>query len=109
MAKFYGLVGYGESVEDPPGSGIWINQITEVAYFGDVVRNTRKLESGESLNDNITVSNSISIIADQYANEHFFAIKFVEWAGVLWTVTSVEVKSPRLLLTLGDVYNGDVA
>jgi hypothetical protein len=109
MAKFYGLVGYGESVEDPPGSGIWINQITEVAYFGDVVRNTRKLESGESLNDNIAVSNSISIIADQYANEHFFAIKFVEWAGVLWTVTSVEVKSPRLLLTLGDVYNGDVA
>lgn len=106
MARFYGKVGYGETVESPPNSGIWVDQITEISYYGDVVRNTRKLDEGESLNNDISVSNSISIVADQYAIEHFFLIKYVQWAGTLWTVNSVEVHSPRLLLRLGSVYNG---
>lgn len=106
MARFFGEVGYGESVETPSDSGVWVDVISEVQYFGDVIRNTRKLESGESLNDDITVNNSISIIADEYAIKHFFRIKYVRWAGVLWTITNVEVKSPRLILSLGSVYNG---
>jgi hypothetical protein len=106
MARFFGAVGYGESAETPVDSGIWIDVITEIEYFGDVIRNTRKLESGESLNDDITVGNSISVVADDYAIEHFFKIKYVRWAGTLWTVTNVEVKSPRLILSLGSVYNG---
>jgi len=106
MARFHGEVGYGEAVENPPDSGIWLDRIDEFPYFGDVIRNTRKLDSGESINDNISVGNSISIVADQYAIEHFFKIKYLRWAGVLWTVTSVEVKSPRLILSLGSVYNG---
>jgi hypothetical protein len=106
MARFYGGIGYGESVESPAESGVWIDKITEFSYFGDVIRNTRKLEHGESLNDDISVGNSISIVADQYAVEHFFAIRYIRWAGVLWTVTNVEVKSPRLILSLGSVYNG---
>lgn len=106
MARFHDLVGYGSQIEDPPNSGIWVDHITEVPYYGDVIRNTRKLESGEGLNSNISVGNSISIVADEYANQHFFNIKYVMWAGVAWTVTSVEVKSPRLILSLGEVYNG---
>lgn len=106
MARFYGEVGYGENLESPVDSGVWKDCITEHPYFGDVIRNVRKLEDGESLNNDISVGNSISIVADQYANEHFFAIKYVRWAGALWTVTNVEVKSPRLILRLGSVYNG---
>ena len=106
MTRFYGVVGYGRSVEEPPESGVWVNKITEVPYRGDVVRNTRKLEDGEGVNDNISVNNRISIIADEYANQHFFEIKYVKWSGVLWSVQSVEVQSPRLLLSLGGVYNG---
>jgi hypothetical protein len=104
--RFFGEVGYGESIETPPDSGVWIDTITEVPYFGDVIRNTRKLDSGENLNDDINVSNSISIVSDEFANMHFFKIKYVRWSGVLWTVTNVEVKSPRLILSLGSVYNG---
>lgn len=104
--RFFGVVGYGESIETPPDSGVWIDTITEVSYFGDVIRNTRKLDSGESLNDDISVSNSISIVSDEFANMHFFKIKYVRWSGILWTVTNVEVKSPRLILSLGSVYNG---
>lgn len=106
MARFYGEVGYGDTVEKPAGSGIYTMQMTERSYYGDVIRNTRKLESGEGLNDDISVGNSISIVADQHAFDHFFKIKYVRWAGVLWTVTTVEVKSPRLILSLGGVYNG---
>jgi MFS superfamily sulfate permease-like transporter len=106
MARFYGNVGYGESVESPPESGVWVMQITELPYYGDVNRNTRRLESGDGLNKDITVSNTISILADDHAVEHFHDIKYVMWEGVRWTVTNVEVQRPRLILSLGSVYNG---
>lgn len=106
MAKFYGEVGYGTSVENPPGSGVWVDQIVEFPYSGDVVRSTRQLETTDKVNADIIVANSISIVADQYAVENFFNIKYVRWSGVLWTVSAVEVRSPRLILTLGSVYNG---
>lgn len=104
--RFCGEVGYGELIEDPADSGVWVDNITEVEYYGDVIRNTRRLNNGEKVNDDLSVDNSISIIADDYAVAHFFKIKYVRWEGVLWTVTSVEVKSPRLILSLGEVYNG---
>lgn len=104
MARFHGRIGYGESVESAPG--VWEDLITELSYYGDVVRTQRNLREGESLNFDLSVQNSISIIADAYANEHFFAIRYIEWAGVLWTVSAVEVQSPRLILRLGEVYNG---
>lgn len=107
MAKFHGKVGYGESVEESPG--VWVDQITERSYFGDVTRNLRRLVQGTDLNPDLAVSNSISIVADAYANKHYFAIKYVEWTGVLWTVSNVEVQRPRLILSLGEVYNGPTA
>lgn len=104
MARFYGRVGYGEPVESAPG--VWVDAIVEHSYYGDVIRDARNLKPGENLNPDLSVQNAISIVADAYANDHFFAIKYVEWAGALWTVSSVEVQSPRLLLRLGEVYNG---
>ena len=104
MARFFGRVGYGTPVETNPG--VWVDSIVEIYYFGDVIRNSRYLRDAEKVNSDVVVENSISIVADAYANEHFFAIRYVEWAGVLWRVTSVDVQSPRLLLRLGEVYNG---
>lgn len=104
MARFYGRIGYGESVE--AAEGVFSDEIVERSYYGDIIRNARNLREGENLNPDLSVQNSISIVADAYANEHFHAIRYVEWAGALWTVTSVEVQSPRLLLRLGEVYNG---
>lgn len=107
MAKFYGAIGYGETVEVSPG--VYDDVITERQYFGDIVRNTRKLQDGLSVNDDISVNNSISIVADAYANEHFFAIRYVQWAGALWKVSDVDAtQSPRLILRLGGVYNGPI-
>jgi hypothetical protein len=107
MAKFFGIIGYGEAAEIRPG--VYDDVITEVSYMGDVVRNSRRLQEGEKVNDDLSVGNSISIVADQYANEHFFAIRYVQWAGTLWKVSNVDVQTPRLLLRLGGVYNGPTA
>ena len=104
MARFFGEIGFGETVKTGPG--VWDDVITERTYSGDVVRDARSLEAGEKVNSDISVDNSISIIADQYANEHVHAIRYVGWTGSLWNVTSVEVQRPRLILRLGGVYNG---
>lgn len=107
MAKFFGKVGYGETVEKPEDSGVYVDKITERSYYGDVIKNSRKLEGSDKVNSDISVGNSISIVADAYANNHFFAIRYVEWAGAFWTVSNVDVESPRLILRLGGVYNGE--
>lgn len=104
MAKFFGAVGYGEAVEKRPG--IFEDVVTERNLYGDVIRNTRRLQDGEGVNDDIAVNNSISVVADEYANNHFHAIRYVRWAGALWKVVEVEEQRPRLILRLGGVYNG---
>lgn len=110
MAKFYGIIGYNMgTVETEPG--LWEEQIIEKAYCGDLVRNFGKHESSGGIIDNINIANEISIIADPYAMEHFFAIHYVKFLlpklGGKWKVTNVEVAYPRLILTIGGVYNGE--
>jgi hypothetical protein len=97
-------VGYGESVETSPG--VFEDVITEHEHIGDVVRASRQLRVGDDLNPVVALGNSISIVADAYASEHFFAMRYVEWAGVRWEVTDVEIQRPRLILRLGGVYHG---
>ncbi len=104
MAKWFGKIGYGHFKEGSPG--VWTGEITEKKYFGDVLQNSRRLVPGTEANADLVTDNSISIVADPYALEHFFAITYVEWAGTLWTVSKVEVQSPRLILRLGGVYTG---
>jgi hypothetical protein len=103
MAKFYGIVGYAKTTETAPG--VWAEVITERNYSGDVIRNTRRLQSSENLNDDLVINNIISIIADPYAYQNFHTMRYVYWMGVFWKITSVEVQRPRLLLTIGGVYN----
>ena len=103
MAKFYGVIGYAETVETKPG--VWKEQITEKTYYGDLVRNIRKLQTTDQLNDDINVANEISIVADPFANENFHSMRYVEFMGAKWKITNVEVQYPRLILTTGGVYN----
>lgn len=104
MAKFFGTIGFAETVEIQPG--VWKEEITEHSYYGDLTRNTRRLESSGGVNDNINVANNISIVADPFAIQNFHSMRFVEFMGVRWKITNVEVQHPRLILTIGDQYNG---
>lgn len=104
MAKFYGKIGYAITKETTPG--VWVEEIVERSYYGDVIRNIRRLQGSENLNDDINVSNEISIVADAFANQNFHSMRYVEYMGAKWKVSSVEVKYPRLILNVGGVYNG---
>lgn len=104
MAKFYGIIGYAKPVTSKPG--VWKEEIVEREYYGDVYRNTRRLEQSGTLNDNVNIANEISIIADPYARENFHAMRYVLFMGTKWKITNVEVQYPRLNLTLGGLYNG---
>lgn len=107
MAKFYGNIGYAATVETTPG--VWEEQIAERTYFGDLLRNNRKLQTANQLNDDINVANEISIVADPFANENFHSMRYVEFMGTKWKITNVEVRFPRLILTVGGAYNGEQA
>lgn len=107
MAKFYGQVGFVKTVEDPEGSGIWKEKKYVRDYYGDVLRRFHKWDSGQQVNDNITINNEISIISDGFANENIPGIRYVKWNGVKWKVSSVEIEYPRLKLSIGGVYNDE--
>ncbi len=104
MAKFYGTIGYVNTVETEPG--MWEEQKTERQYSGELVKNTRRLESSGGVNDNINISNEVSIVADPYAYENFHAMRYIKFMGAKWKISNVEVRYPRLILTIGGVYNG---
>ena len=103
MAKFAGKIGFAVIEENKPG--VWTERMVEHRYYGDLMRNTRRLQSSGNLNDNVIISNQISIVADPFAKENFHAMRYVELYGAKWKITSVEVQYPRLILELGDVYN----
>jgi len=103
MAKFYGSIGYAETVQTSPG--IWEEQIVERKYFGELIRNIRNLSASENLNDDLNVSNEISILADPYANQNLYAMRYIEFMGAKWKITNVRVEYPRLILSIGGVYN----
>lgn len=105
MAKFYGAIGY---VVDEAKDDITVEKPVERFYKGDVLKRSRRLENGEGINDNVTISNQISIVADPYAYNHIFAMRYVKYLGTAWKVTTVDVQTPRLVLSLGGVYNGEI-
>lgn len=104
MAKYYGQIGFAESVESSPG--VHVEKIVERNYYGELVRNSRRLQSANQLNDNINISNEISIVADPYADKNFHMMRYIEFMGTKWKISNVEVQPPRLILTAGGVWNG---
>lgn len=106
MAKFFGPIGFAVSTETKPG--VWTDGITEYNYYGDVIKNMVRTREGEQVNDNLVVENRLSVVGDPFAYDNFQSMKYVKWMGALWKISSVEIQRPRLLLTIGNVYNGPV-
>ena len=105
MAKFFGPIGFATSVETRPG--VWKDQIEEHNYRGDVVRlSSRWAASPDSSNDDLTLNNQISIVADPFARDHLHTMKYVDYMGTKWKISNIEVQYPRLILTIGGVYSG---
>lgn len=104
MAKIKTVIGYATSVEIRPS--VYEEQITEKTYYGEVLRNNRRLQSSDSINDDVTISNEISIVADPFMNHNIYAMRYLTYQGVKWKITNVDVQYyPRLNLSLGGIYN----
>lgn len=104
MAKYFGNIGFAQYSDGLPG--VTEEDIVEQPYCGDVLRRARKLQGSDGVNVNVVISDEISILADPYAMENFHAIRCAEYLGTKWKITSVSVQYPRLILSLGGVYNG---
>lgn len=104
MAKFWGKITFAKQVENKPG--VWKDEITTREYYGDLTRNVLKNQDTNQVNSNLNISNEISIVADSFANENFYSMRYVEFMGAKWKISNIEVKYPRLILTIGGVYNG---
>lgn len=105
MAKFYGEVGYVETVESVPG--VWVETVTERKYSGDIFRNSKRWQSDETLNDNLTLNNEISIIADSFAFSNVHTMRYIKWMNSSWKILNIDIQRPRIRLTIGGVYNGE--
>jgi hypothetical protein len=105
MAKFYGNVGFIETIETTPG--VWKAQETVFPYDGDLTRNTSMFQTSGGINDNKDINTEISIVGDAYAIQNFTNIRYVEFMGAKWKVSSVAPSLPRLILSIGGVWNGE--
>lgn len=105
MDKYYGKVGYASQIETSPD--VWEDAITERNYYGDISKNSSSQRTGESINDDLAVNVVISIVSDPYAYSNFHKIRYIEWMKSKWKVASAQVKSPRIILTLGGLYHGN--
>lgn len=106
MTKFYGMIGFIETVESPEGSGVWIERPVEYPYHGDTVYENVMRSETANLHDEVRLNNRISVVMDAYASRNVHNMRYVKWLGAYWTVGTVEIKHPRLLFNLGKVYNG---
>ena len=102
--KWYGTIGFVETVETQPGE--WTEEVIEREYFGEVLRSYQGIQTADKLNDDITISNRISIVSSPYTEQHLHSIRYVVFKGVRWKVSSIEDLPPRIILSLGGVYNG---
>ena len=105
MGKWYGVVGYAKPVEVKPG--IWKDEITERKYYGDVTQHTSRWSaSPDSTNDDLNINTQISIVADPFAYDNFQRMKYVEFMDAKWKISSIVPQRPRIILTVGGLYNG---
>jgi len=110
MARFSGKVGYlitAEEIVDGEPTGVWKETYKDRPYFGDIEQLSSRWSSGSNLNDDVVLTNTISIVADPFAFENFQKMRYVEWKGQKWKIESASVQTPRIVLSVGGVYNAD--
>lgn len=107
MDRFYGMIGY--AVTEETEKGVWTTSIVEKTVFGDIIKNTKKYDTTNNVNNDISINNQFSIIADPFALENIHLMKYVKYLGTRWKIITVDIQYPRLILTAGGVYNGEQA
>lgn len=104
MAKYFGKIGFEITSTDDYGTTK--TKIRELDYTGDIIGQTNRWESSsDKISDDLTVNGKISVVADSFLYNNIGAMKYVVWMGVKWKIRSIEPLRPRLILTVGGMYN----
>jgi hypothetical protein len=103
MPKCSGIIGYALAVETQPG--VWTESITEKTYYGDVVKDNRRIVDQSQINDNLNISNNISVVCNSFMFKNMAFMKFITFIGSKWEISSVDIKPPRIIITIGGIYN----
>lgn len=103
MSKCSGVIGYTMVVETQPG--VWSEVPHEKKYYGDIIRNNRRVIDQSQINDSININNSISIVSNKFMLENMAFMRFITFMGSKWNISSVDIKPPRLIITIGGLYN----
>lgn len=103
MSKCSGVIGYALAGETQPG--VWTEGITEKKYYGDVVRDNRRIVDQGDINGNLNISNNISVVSNRFMLENMAFMRYISFANSKWKIASVDIKPPRITITLGGLYN----
>lgn len=103
MAKYYGRIGFATPVNDEK-PGVTFDEIIERSYFGELTRNAKRVQVGDTINDDLSLSNQISLLLDPYLEKNFYNIRYLAYMGAKWKVTKVEVRYPRIIIDIGGLY-----
>lgn len=110
MARFYGTVGFMQTVEDDSRPGMYFEKITEYPKrYGDILTNKWNSSPGKSINDDFKVANRISVVCNKKMISEAQFARYIIWNNVKWEITSVDIEPPRLIFTLGGIYNAQQA
>ena len=104
MAKCSGVIGYALDVETQPG--VWTPGITEKKYYGEIVKDNRRIENNTQINDSINISNNISVVSNSFMLSNLAFMRYITFMGSKWNISSVDIKPPRMIISIGGVYNG---
>ncbi len=108
MAKWVGTIGFAQQKEQEINgvpSGVWVEEIVTRKYTGDLVKHRMMSQNTNEINDGLNISNQISIIADPYALNNYVAMRYLTFMGVKWKIKDIDVEFPRMILSIGDMYN----
>lgn len=106
MAKFVGEIGFSYENEDADETGVWDQHVIERHYHGDIMNATYKWNDNQKVNEDLNISNKFSVVADSFAMKNLYNMLYVKWNGVKWKIITTELSSPRLILYVGGIYNG---
>lgn len=103
MTKYAGLVGYVTQIETRPG--IWEPKSTEKKMTGDVLNLGHSYDTGNKVNDDITLQHKISLVGSPYAYSNLYNLRYLWYMGEKWKIIGVAVERPRIVVTIGGVWN----
>lgn len=104
--RWHGRIGFVITVQDEIKPSKWVGKAIEKQYYGEILKNNFRWESGSSVNDDINISNRISVIADNYITSNLQCMKYIEISGAFWKINSIDIQAPRLILEIGGIWNG---